>query len=470
MTVAAATLTATAPYAVLCSVCAGQTAQGRWVYTVTTAVMALSPVVLAAAAIAWLAWLHRNPGPRRPNTGPPRARAKMTQGIGLRSIRKGCGVTEAEHGPAGYGPREGRETPRPWPLNTGSTRNSRALPTQRLDIGIKRRVLGWAVTITAGALAANVGCGDPVAERFTAPQIFAGVTVDARTLNRGHHAYSVYCAACHGSAGDGRGWAAANLKVPPRDFRVAKFKFTGTPQGRLPRDQDLARIITGGLAGTAMRPWPLPDQVVGDLLQYLKTFSPPERGFRHPRKKIAEPVTDKDPWEAESPAAAVARGGEVYHGLAACYGCHPRLRRPQRHQPRPRRLFHASNRRAARRLAAPASAPEHNLHPPCARCPKLHHRRRLLGGPTVPPRAMREKTAVGSAGLHRPPPAHRAHRCTTFTESSPPAFPGPPCRHGATPSTTAIYGQWRTSSEASRKPRPLAPITPTHTEFVKQVD
>ena len=44
-------------------------------------------------------------------------------------------------------------------------------------------------------------------------------------LNDGHDAYMIYCYACHGEKGDGRGPSSSGLRPPPRDFTRASFKF-----------------------------------------------------------------------------------------------------------------------------------------------------------------------------------------------------------------------------------------------------
>jgi mono/diheme cytochrome c family protein len=97
--------------------------------------------------------------------------------------------------------------------------------------------------------------------------------VDAGTLNQGREGFMLYCYACHGEKGDGKGPASHYLRPPPRDFRSYTFKFTGTPEG-LPHDQDLERIVKGGLEGTAMLPWDVPPTVLKNILHYIKTFSP----------------------------------------------------------------------------------------------------------------------------------------------------------------------------------------------------
>jgi mono/diheme cytochrome c family protein len=173
----------------------------------------------------------------------------------------------------------------------------------------------------AGVLLA--GCAYHAPAPFDAPQSLGGVEIDAATLNAGQRAYGYYCRACHGDAGDGRGPAAAGLQTPPRDFRVATFKFTGTPEGYLPHDEDILRVVRSGLHGTAMLRWSVPEPMLGAIVHYVKAFSPPGQGFRDPdADRTARLVPGEDPWAGRA-AEAVRRGEAVYHGKAGCPSCHP---------------------------------------------------------------------------------------------------------------------------------------------------
>ncbi|HYQ80939.1 MAG TPA: c-type cytochrome, partial [Anaeromyxobacteraceae bacterium] len=109
---------------------------------------------------------------------------------------------------------------------------------------------------------------------FQAPMKLGGQQVAAGTLNAGRNAYMLYCRACHGDKGDGKGPSSHGLRPPPRDFTVGTFKFAAVPGGTLPHDEDLVRIVKGGLHGTAMLGWDVPDPTLHDIIQYLKTLSP----------------------------------------------------------------------------------------------------------------------------------------------------------------------------------------------------
>jgi len=181
--------------------------------------------------------------------------------------------------------------------------------------------------LSIGALLLVSSCAGQPEHPFTESQELGGEEVDVATLNAGKSAYSFYCVACHGVNGDGRGPAAVNLTTPPRDFRMAIFKFTGSVDGDLPVDAALADVIKNGLKGTAMAGWPLPDETVHALIQYIKTFSPEEEGWRDSDATAAKHIVpETDAWEGQE-KEAISRGRAVYHGIAGCYSCHPAYER-----------------------------------------------------------------------------------------------------------------------------------------------
>jgi mono/diheme cytochrome c family protein len=158
--------------------------------------------------------------------------------------------------------------------------------------------------------------GEPA--RIDGPMLLGGKLVQAETLRAGRAAYLVYCRTCHGERGDGKGPSAAALRPPPRDFTLGQIEFAAVPAGSLPLDEDIVRIVRGGLRGTAMLAWEgVPDQSLDAIVQYLKTFSPRWRDEGPGEAISATP----DPWTGEE--AAVVRGRKVYHGVARCHSCHP---------------------------------------------------------------------------------------------------------------------------------------------------
>jgi mono/diheme cytochrome c family protein len=172
------------------------------------------------------------------------------------------------------------------------------------------------------------GCGEPVLRE---PQRLGGVEVEAATLERGRRSYQRYCILCHGSEGDGLGPNAAVLWPRPRDFRTARFKYAGVENRGLPSDEELARIVRGGLDGTAMQPWDLDDAELGPLIQYIKTFSPPGKGFRDPRRMVQRPIIPPDPFHDQKQRAQAVRDGErLYHAQFECAKCHASYVAPAR--------------------------------------------------------------------------------------------------------------------------------------------
>lgn len=181
-----------------------------------------------------------------------------------------------------------------------------------------------AATAATAAIAAVVGSLSLGAcrgeEPFRAPVRLGGALVPPSVLNAGRVAYLQYCRACHGDKGDGKGPAAPGMRPPPRDFRLGVFKFAGVLDQKLPRDEDLVRIVRAGLHGTAMLGWDVPPAQLVAIIQYLKTLSPKWR----PEGAVGEPVVPgPDPWGEARKQGAIARGKLVYHGFAQCIGCHP---------------------------------------------------------------------------------------------------------------------------------------------------
>jgi mono/diheme cytochrome c family protein len=173
----------------------------------------------------------------------------------------------------------------------------------------------------AASAALLVGCGwDEMKEVKEPLKLADGREITVEQLQRGQEQYILYCRPCHGVNGDGRGPAGIGLRPPPRNFAAEDlaFKFGGVEAGNLPTDDQLLRIIKGGLNGTAMLAWDIPDPVLVDIIQYLKTFNP-----IWTEEEPGELVEiSEDPWKGKE-AEGIARGKKVYHGLAQCLQCHP---------------------------------------------------------------------------------------------------------------------------------------------------
>lgn len=137
-------------------------------------------------------------------------------------------------------------------------------------------------------------------------------------LSLGEGIYVSYCAACHGSAGDGKGPAAAAMNPAPRDFTKGVFKFRSTPSGTLPTDEDLLKVINKGVPGTWMPGWKgfLSEKQTLNVLAYLKTFLNDDSDWEQP---LPEPSLFEDPPEKN---LELIQNGHGFYLLFDCWTCH----------------------------------------------------------------------------------------------------------------------------------------------------
>ncbi|MFO0755469.1 MAG: c-type cytochrome [Byssovorax sp.] len=189
----------------------------------------------------------------------------------------------------------------------------------------KSLALGTAICASISAAAC---APDKMPFSETETHTFAGgLTSTGHELNEGYQSYTRYCYACHGEKGDGKGPSSYGLRPPPRNFTMGIFKFARLRSSDdVPNDDDLVRIVKGGLHGTAMLPWDVQDDELLRIIQYIKTFAPQKW---EKKKKNGEPVktlevfeAPEDPWAGKD-AQAVDRGRELYHFKAECVNCHP---------------------------------------------------------------------------------------------------------------------------------------------------
>ncbi len=146
--------------------------------------------------------------------------------------------------------------------------------------------------------------------------------VPADVLTRGRQDFVQFCSSCHGLEGDGYGRSAQHLRPPPRSFKQSSFKFTKVPSDKLPNDDALVTLVRHGLGGTPMYPWAVSEERLRDIVQYIKSLSPEEEGWRDAVNEIGAVVeTGADPWEGKE-AQGIAAGEIAYH-RNQCYGCHP---------------------------------------------------------------------------------------------------------------------------------------------------
>ena len=132
-------------------------------------------------------------------------------------------------------------------------------------------------------------------------------------LARGRQLYAKRCQACHGEKGDGKGPVAPFLDPRPRDFTAGIYKLRSTASGEPPTDEDLFRVVTRGVPGTAMSGWTrLSEQDRWAVIAYIKRFS---EVFRD-RGTVIAPAK-----EVSASPEVIARGKELYQ-RAKCWECH----------------------------------------------------------------------------------------------------------------------------------------------------
>jgi mono/diheme cytochrome c family protein len=172
--------------------------------------------------------------------------------------------------------------------------------------------LGVVSTMLPGP--ARVGHG---IAQIDAAAIAAETPVNPRiSLQEGHSIFRTACAPCHGSRGDGRGPAAANMDPRPRDFTTGVFKFRQTPSGALPTDLDLFRSVSRGVPGTWMPAWEetLSERQRWAVIAYLKTLIPDSGSGFAGDSPIA--------LSSEPPTATTADEGRFVYVLLGCAKCH----------------------------------------------------------------------------------------------------------------------------------------------------
>jgi mono/diheme cytochrome c family protein len=134
----------------------------------------------------------------------------------------------------------------------------------------------------------------------------------------GRAVYQRNCAGCHGVDGTGSGPAAEYLFPKPRDFTSGIYKFTSTPNGELPTDADIKRVIREGLNPGGMPGFEevLTDRQIDNVTEYIKQFSD-----RFRNEKVPEPLKVPEPPENLLTDERVNRGKQLYDKFG-CVSCH----------------------------------------------------------------------------------------------------------------------------------------------------
>jgi complex iron-sulfur molybdoenzyme family reductase subunit gamma len=140
-------------------------------------------------------------------------------------------------------------------------------------------------------------------------------------VENGQKVYEQRCEQCHGADGAADGAAAPFVYPRPRVFKEnSVYKFAVTPDGVIPTDDDLYKVIDVGIPGTSMPGFPiLSEAEKWDLVAVLKSWS---EDFADP-EYIAEAIPMSElscPPIAASPDS-IALGRKVYEENM-CSDCH----------------------------------------------------------------------------------------------------------------------------------------------------
>ncbi|MBI4231486.1 MAG: c-type cytochrome [Planctomycetes bacterium] len=141
---------------------------------------------------------------------------------------------------------------------------------------------------------------------------------------RGAALYAMHCAGCHGAEGRGDGVAAEFLIPRPRDFTASEFRIVSAAGG-LPTSEDLLRVITEGMPGSAMPSWGfLSEEDRLALVAYVKTlvryFDEDAEEWVNLYEERGEPIAPAFETPAPSPER-IARGRMLFV-RAGCTDCH----------------------------------------------------------------------------------------------------------------------------------------------------
>ena len=148
-----------------------------------------------------------------------------------------------------------------------------------------------------------------------------------RRSTTGDDAYMQYCRPCHGDNGDGKGSrrrpaaAAARLHAGPVQVRPR------APRRRCRPTTELVRIVRGGLHGTAMLPWDVPD---GELDRHPPVHQDLLAQLGRPRSRASRSRSAPDPFGAAQEGRGDRARQEALPRQGAVLGLPPGVRHATR--------------------------------------------------------------------------------------------------------------------------------------------
>ncbi len=143
---------------------------------------------------------------------------------------------------------------------------------------------------------------------------------DARleeSIRRGAETFRRACAACHGPGGRGDGPGADDLDPRPRDLTSRQYRFRSTPNGELPRPEDLERTIRRGLPGADMPAFGdlFSRQELDDLIHFVYSLQTPQVFDGSPPAALP-------PSPVPPPTPSSQRDGRALYAMVGCWRCH----------------------------------------------------------------------------------------------------------------------------------------------------
>jgi len=190
---------------------------------------------MAMMALSGTMPLDGSPARPRPRGAAPDVPAAADLERGLHLFAANCSGC---HGSSGTGDGPGAATLRPRPTNLAEHAYTRA----RIVDALWNGTVGTSMPAWRDHSSADLATLVEAVRAFDVSAPEAPVAIGELAL--GARVYAANCVQCHGAAGDGRGSAAAELRIAPTDFRAQRPSLAVAVQA-----------LAVGIAGTQMAPW-----------------------------------------------------------------------------------------------------------------------------------------------------------------------------------------------------------------------
>ncbi|MGQ3684813.1 MAG: ethylbenzene dehydrogenase-related protein [Candidatus Loosdrechtia sp.] len=149
--------------------------------------------------------------------------------------------------------------------------------TTTMRYSVKKKVIGLGLAgVCAGIFVTSADVYAQASHLFRVykHEVPAKLSETQEVIAEGKRIYEKRCWYCHGIEGGGDGPAAKTMFPKPRNFVRNEYKVRSTTFGSVPTDEDLFRIITSGIEGTAMPFWyTISEAERWKVLYYVKTFN-----------------------------------------------------------------------------------------------------------------------------------------------------------------------------------------------------